>query len=427
MSIIRRYLDPIRSRWYAQRSIRQTEIQQTDLTIYLRLDDVYSYLAVQILDDLDDILVDKIKPLHILIGKNKAVPPNGMTQDDWQNYCLNDAKILAMQHGFSYDDVPEMPSPQAIEQAYQILERSTLTGRDFLYLLEDIFHMLWQQQYGKLNTLYLLSEQQPLNQQPAFQYTQHPILTAHFKFAHREYHAVDGLLRLTRRLQQLKLLTTAPIFLINHIEWREHLIQGVEEIADIQALQPELDLYIALEDPMTWLILAYLKTQLLDYYNIQLRLYPIEYQAKDNFDWSVLYRLTRRAGVEFSPFCRPTATASIQMAKLFYSVDEEKQNQAMYSILQAVWTQGKDFSYLPHYNAMYEQLNVSPITQDIYQRLAENTQKCLSLKQPSSPVLVLRIDGQEYCFNSAYRLWLIECILSKVLEKRYKAESEMDD
>jgi hypothetical protein len=36
------------------------------LSIYLRLDDVYSYLAVQQLTQLDDILTDELKPLKSL-------------------------------------------------------------------------------------------------------------------------------------------------------------------------------------------------------------------------------------------------------------------------------------------------------------------------------------------------------------------------
>lgn len=424
MSIIRRYFDPIRSRWYAQRSVQQTSVQATALHIYLRLDDVYSYLAVQLLAQFDEILVDSIKPLQIFIAKETEPPPNTLSQAEWQNYCLQDAKILALQHGFNYGDVPELPSQTAIEQAYCILEHSHLTGQDFLYLLEDVYHILWQQQHHKLNTLYLQAKQRQKPQQMAFHYSEKPILHAYFDFAQRHYHAVDGILRLTRRLRQLKLFTAPPIFLINHIEWREHLIQGVTEIADIQALQPKLDLYLALEDPMSWLILAYIKTQFLDYYNIQLNIYPIEYQAKDEFDWHIPYRLAQRMGVDFSPFCRPTATACMEMAKLFYHVEEEKQVSALYYILQAVWTEGKDFSYAKHFNQMKEQLNIKNLkTQDIYHILQKNTAECFAKKQPNLPVFVLHIDNQEYVFNSVYRLWFIESIFSRTLEQHYRVNS----
>ena len=130
------------------------------LQIYLRLDDVYSYLAVQQLNHLDDILSDELKPLKVIISREAAAPPNSMSHADWQNYCLNDAKILARQHRFSFDETPELPTPESLQQAEVILRNTPLTGKDFLYLLEDVFHMLWQQQYGKLRTLYTMASQQ---------------------------------------------------------------------------------------------------------------------------------------------------------------------------------------------------------------------------------------------------------------------------
>lgn len=69
--------------------------------------------------------------------------------------------------------------------------------------------------------------------------------------------------------------------MINHIEWREHLMSDAEELAEIQAMHPELDLYIALEDPISWLLLAYIKEELANYYNIQLNLFPLSYHGRD--------------------------------------------------------------------------------------------------------------------------------------------------
>ncbi len=70
---------------------------------------------------------------------------------------LNDAKILSKQHRFSFHDTPELPSAEALKQAELILRHTPLRGQDFLYLLEDVFHMLWQKQTGKLRTLYAMA------------------------------------------------------------------------------------------------------------------------------------------------------------------------------------------------------------------------------------------------------------------------------
>src|SRR5690606_33603411 len=103
---------------------------ENGLSIYLRLDDVYSYLAVQQLSQLDEILSDELKPLKIIISHTASEPPNSMSHDEWQNYCLNDAKILAKQHRFGFDEFPEIPSPESLKQAAVILKRTPLQGQN---------------------------------------------------------------------------------------------------------------------------------------------------------------------------------------------------------------------------------------------------------------------------------------------------------
>ncbi len=75
MSLLRRWFDPLRSSWFYQKSTRQVELStEQGLTIHLRLDDVYSYLAAQQLPELEEILSDEIKPL-----KGDHFQPNGRT------------------------------------------------------------------------------------------------------------------------------------------------------------------------------------------------------------------------------------------------------------------------------------------------------------------------------------------------------------
>ena len=136
MSLLRRWFDPIRSSWFYQKPIRQ-EVLSTDkgLTVHLRLDDVYSYLAVQQLPQLEEILIEELKPLKVIISDKTAEPPNNMSALEWQKYCLNDAKILSKQHRFSFHEMPEQPTEEALKQAEVILKNTPLRGQDFLYLL----------------------------------------------------------------------------------------------------------------------------------------------------------------------------------------------------------------------------------------------------------------------------------------------------
>ena len=427
MSLLRRWFDPIRSRWFYQKPSRQAVLStQQGLSIYVRLDDVYSYLAVQQLVQLNEILSDELKPLKVIISRQAAAAPNGMSAEDWQQYCLNDAKILAKQHRFGFDDSPEIPSADALQQAETILKNTPFTGQNFLHLLEDVFHMLWQQQYGKLRTLYAMASQHQARQDyPERMFKDVPVQASYFEFGERKYQAVDDLLRLTRRLKQQKLLIGNPIFLINHIEWREHLINDAEALNEVQALVPELDLYVALEDPMSWLLLAYIKEELANYYNIQLKVYPLSYQGRDWFDWSLASRVSKRTEVAFTPFCRPTQAATLAMARLFYSVPEAQQVDAMHQILQGVWTRGKDLSFPTHFQRMQARLDIAQMTeQDVEALLKQNDVLCQQKHQPDLPVLELRIDGQRFVFNSLYRVWMIESIISNVLEEKYKQQSE---
>ncbi len=421
MSLLRRWFDPIRSKWYYNRPHRQAHLStQQGISVYLRLDDVYSYLAVQQLEQLEEILVDELKPLKIILSSQAALPPNGMNAMTWQNYCLNDAKILAMQHGFAFDEQPEMPSQEALQQAHLILERTPLQGREFLYLLEDVFHMLWNQQYGKLRMLFEMAKQYQIPAVDAqFRFAVTPVFTAFFSFGGRQYQAVDDLLRLTRRLHQQKLLTSSPIFLINHIEWREHLIHDAEALNEIQALQPELDIYLALEDPIAWLLLAYIKEELADLYNIHLTIHPLPYQGRDLFDWSLAIRLSQRTEVAFSPFCRPDAKAVLNMATMFYQVDANKQCDVLLEMFKQTWTKGKDLSFAPHILPILAEFEVTTLSVDhaeIQQRLMDNLKQCEHLQQPNLPVMVLRVAGQTFVFNSLYRVWMIESIFSNILE-----------
>ena len=428
MSLLRRWFDPLRSKWYYDRPQRQAHLPiGQGIAIYLRLNDVYSYLAVQQISQLEDILVDALKPLKIILSDQEASPPNGMSVETWQCYCLNDAKILAMQHGFAFDDMPEMPKEEAIAQAHDILQRTPLEGRDFLYLLEDIFHMLWQQQYGKLRMLHDMLKHRQAKEDLQFRFEKKPVLTAYFTFGGRQYHAVDDLLRMTRRLQQQKLLTSSPIFLINHIEWREHLIQDVEELTEVQSLQPELDLYVALEDPISWLLLSYIKDELADLYNIQLTAYPLPYQGRDQFDWSLATRLSKRTEVPFTPFCRPDASAVVNMAKLYYQVEDEQRFDILIEMLKVVWTKGQDLGFNAHLQPFLEQLGLARLESsdvETLQKLEKNAHQCESLQQPSFPVMVLRVDGQVFIFNSLYRVWMIESIFANILEKKSVQEAE---
>ena len=213
MSLARRWLDPIRSRWFFKRPYRQRHLSSRNgITVYLRFDDAYSYLLVQLLPQLEELLIPRLKPLKIVICTQASPPPNGLSAQAWQQYMLDDAATLAAQHRFVFD-VSEtvrasLPSPALIQQATTVLKTSPLRGTDYLHLLQDIFHMLWQNQQGKLNTLHYMATRRPplastsntAPDLPAIRFVDEPIASGFLVFGGRLYRAIDDFLRLTRRL-----------------------------------------------------------------------------------------------------------------------------------------------------------------------------------------------------------------------------------
>ncbi len=442
MSLERRWLDPMRSRWYLRHAATAHALKTGDtLTAYLRLDDVYSYLLVQILPQLNDILAQAL-PLKVLLSTALAPNPSGLTASDWQAYSLADAHVLAEQHRFIFQANCKPPDTALQQQALEILANTPLTGEHYLKLLQNIFHIIWQQQTGKLTTLLSMSRRRcaglPVQAQQLSSVehlTHRPVSTAFLTFAGRDYRAIDDLLRLTRKLRYLKLLTEEPVFLINHIEWREHLVSDPQILADIQALPKKLTLYIALEDPISWLLLAYLARDMQDYYNVPLEVCPLPYQGRDDFNWNLMQRLAKRVGVAFGPFCRPDAASVSTMAQVLYATPPQERLAVTLKMLAGAWTKGLDLSYPAHLNRSLTQGQqwIAPYlgtgsTLDI-PRFMPSTEAQNWLKQhqqqvqhgfnglkfPDLPIMSLHIGTKTQVFCSLYRVWQVETTLVNAL------------
>lgn len=438
MSLARRWLDPIRSRWFFGRPFRQRRLSSRDgITVYLRFDDAYSYLLVQLLPELEELLNPQLKPLKIVLCGQASSPPNGLSAQAWQQYMLDDARALAAQHRFIFDHKNnQVPTIALIQQAQDILKLSPLRDLDYLHLLQDVFHMLWQNQQGKLNTLHYMAtrrqspsatiDQTSIDRQDsgsvAIRFVDEPIQSAFLLFGGRHYRAIDDFLRLTRRLKKQHLLNGEPIFLINHIDWGEHLVNEPELLSDIQALHASLDIYLALEDPVSWLILAYIKRELVDYYNLSLRVHPLPYQGRDDFDWGLIARLARRTEVDIAPFCRPTETGVLNIASILCRIDVDARSDALLVILQQIWRKGRDADFAAHLQKMMliteitHGQNTMPDVQQAQAWLDENQAICNAYQQPDLPLMVLKIGQQEHVFNSLYRVWRIESLLAESLE-----------
>lgn len=426
MSLTRRWFDPLRSRWLLQRPLRQPRVSdngRATLTVVIRLDDVYSYLLVQIIAQLENLLIPRARPLRIVLSTVASDPPNDLSVEQWRRYTYHDAAVLAQQHRFVFVENAEAPDAKLIQQGLDILRLTPMQGSEFLHLLQNVFHMVWQRQSGKLALLHQMALSRPgaLDQpvttpvSPALKLTEAPLDEAYIAYAGRRYVAIDDFLRLTRRLKQQELLIGEPVFLINHIEWKEHLVSDPVLLADIQAMQPVLKVYGALEDPFTYLLLRYLQQEMVGYYNVKLKFFPLPFQGRDHFDWRLAQRLGKRVGVPFSPFCRPDEAGVMAMAKTLSGLKHEPRLNRALALLEGVWTKGLDMEFDPHFKQILPDvaLNDQASTQVWLDR---NQRGADALGVPDLPAFVLRVGGRRHVFCSLYRVWQVETLLSAALE-----------
>lgn len=427
MSWGRRWLDPLRSRWLQHTASRPQRPLRGPLVVQLRLDDPYSNLAVQLLPQLAGLMDPVWWPIQLDIYTEAPQDfPGGLTALDWQRYSVEDAHCLADQHHFDPPAQHHWPDPAHLAMAQQILQQTPLRDQDFLRLLQNVFHMLWQGQAGKLRTVQQLARQArtlagtavPEGSLLACRWVAAPLLQARYVLAGRSYLAVDDFLRLTRRLHHQQALRGEPVFLIDHVEWREHLVSDPVTLADIQARQPRLKFWGALEDPLTWILLQYIQREMAGHYNVLVEFLPLPHQQRDQFDWALLRRLSRRTGVDFAPFCRPDAAAVLLMARYLHGLDAAQRLGAALQLLEQVWTRGRCMAtpWALQQGLALEGLPTLPEAASTAHWLAQHQQVVQALKLPDLPVMQLEIGGRQWRFCGLYRVWRLEVLLAQAAE-----------
>ena len=137
------------------------------ISFYLRVNDPYSYLLLQVLPDF---LRDQQKGLNIEILLSLDSNLN-LEADKLADYALSDAKRLASNNGLCFPEKTQLPSIQNSQFASAIL-LNNIQQPDFLALCRLVCDALWLEQKTDLQQALLerLSEQfGKLNQQAASQ------------------------------------------------------------------------------------------------------------------------------------------------------------------------------------------------------------------------------------------------------------------
>jgi 2-hydroxychromene-2-carboxylate isomerase len=391
------------------------------VVVWLRLNDPYSYLLIQVLPRFIEHF-----PVQLLI---KIVPYQ--EPDHIFSHDLRDAWYLAQFHQLSFHDF-QSPNEEACFIASQLLLANRhLSSHDFLILAKQVLSCLWEHQSHKLS---LLTLRFPLLAAS----TTHKKLAAadrqladsgHAKTAQlyhqgEWYWALDDMGELGQRLTDMGLNQLAHQFSINSdpiYQNNDYLINDWEQLASIRAQKYQLDYYFSFSDPLSYLCLPPMLA-LAEHYQLKLRLKPILVAELDD-DQSVLWynplgrlaHLAKKYQVPFGDICLPTIQGLQACLTIFELASEQGlEQQITLALMQGIWAEGKDMSYLPHLQQIIDnhhcsipKLKKQLKLHEWLPKIEQYTVEWSQLEISELPSFYLQGE-RRITFCGAHRLWAIE-------------------
>ncbi len=119
--------------------VRRLRRQDHQLRVFLRADDPYSYLLVQVMDRLLD-RFDVAASFHIVLHRQEDMYPEPQL---WHHNACHDAAHLAELYGLEFDATRPELSPERVEQATAALLAAE-DSNGFLDQARGILSLLWQ-------------------------------------------------------------------------------------------------------------------------------------------------------------------------------------------------------------------------------------------------------------------------------------------
>lgn len=407
------------------------------VSVWLRADDPYAYLLLQALPILEADFGLRLS-LHILAADSPDTSPE---PECLAAFSRLDASRLARWHGL---DAPAQwqASASSLVLAERLLVALELSVTDASVIEEarNILRMLWQ---GDHAALVQLAKDSPLNldaETLATHLTRNAdkqrqlghYASAMLHYAGEWYWGIDRLDHLTRRLTNLNLGTSSA-------HWDTHLdghflVSEPERLADLRALDVELDVYFSYRSPYSYLALSRVRA-LAEHYGIVLHLKPVLPMVMRGLPVPSLKRFyilldsKREADVLDLPFgriCDPVGSGVEHCLAVTHALRAQSEKWALdfaNSACSAIWHEGRDLSHLPE---VYACALRAAITADVvdaalaskmWQADAEaNRQALLALGLWGVPSFALRLNGQPLCSTWGQdRLWVLEDALNDAL------------
>lgn len=361
-------------RRHAHERIRRTKKQGHVATVYLRINDPYSYLLIQALP-----LLQKRYPLQydfrtILDLSDSAHP----APSRWADHAFVDAQFL----GELYADLglrfPKMPpTDHQLENQNNVRELTAQLlhwelSADFLDQATQLFHAYWHQDQESINKLcstavtsslecyqhHLQNNQAHLEKHGHYQ-------SAMIDYAGEWYWGLRRLIHLEERLNLLG-LGTSEVFNRSHLG-----AVTLPELSEQQRAKLEgqsIDMYLSIRSPYSYLSLERAKS-IADHYGMRLVLKPVlpmlmrrmqVPKLKHRYSIHDLKREAKRFNIPFGFIADPLGRG-VENTYSFFDLASEhgKAYEFFLSVARGVWSENLDAAKETDMKIMVKRVNLS--------------------------------------------------------------------
>lgn len=426
-----------------QEAKRKLGAQPHVVSVWLRVDDPYSYLLVQVLPRFLAHF-DVTLRVFLINGHDLATTP---APDKLAAYARVDAARLARRQALDFPDAATAPAAADCDQATRLLlAHVQQPPAMFLPLAKQVLGALWRGYHKKLSTLVSrfplvpatpASQQLQANQQALQQLGHYQPAMLHY--GGEWYWGIDRLPYLAARLQDIGVARFAHDFALNDTPLpfeaghagTDFLVSDPGDLATLRALHLPLDFYFSFRSPYSYLALPRV-IGLAEHYGLDLHFRPVlpmvmrglpVPREKRMYILLDAAREAERLAIPFGRVCDPVGRGVERCMALFPAAQAAgRAGDYLLTVARGIWSEGADVSKDSVLCQLVTQagLDWSTLEAELrnteWQALASDNRDALNnLGLWGVPVLHLTTPRSHCAAWGQDRLWALEDALADVL------------
>lgn len=426
-----------------QEAKRRLGAQPHVVSVWLRADDPYSYLLVQVLPRFlahFDITLQ----LHFINRHDETTTP---APERLAAYACRDAGRLARRQALDFPDHAPPPDPADTDLATRLLiAHARQSPATFLPLARQVLAALWRGYHKKLATLATRFPPAPaavatrhltdsLQRLQALGHYQPAML----HYGGEWYWGLDRLNYLAERLQALGAARATHDFVLNDTPLpgetgpaaTPFLVSEPTDLATLRALHLPLEVYFSFRSPYSYLALPRVLA-LADHYGLNLRFRPVlpmvmrglpVPREKRLYILADATREAGRLGIPFGRICDPVGPGVERCMALFPAADAAgRAREYLLQVATGIWSQGADVSRDRDLGRLVTAAGLDwprlqpQLADTTWQAMATANREALNgLGLWGVPVLHLQTPAAHTAVWGQDRLWVLEDALADVL------------